>query len=208
MSFFFSKHIKKFVVDGKKTRVIQFCFYAQSFKLKWLSRKLKVHNFVWLSCFRLLKIKRQHFVHLLLWPVGLLTQEGPRRHNGNTKGGYLFLQHVEDVGCCLQIWQWGWLTTPVLKGWSLSPHRRPLTRAMKWSWQVNEQHNGTLPQSWVSPRNMSNQLSSTNSRKPRCQFAGSWISWAWWQEDFAHSSNLLSKVRLKSTNSTQRWTNN
>lgn len=82
----------------------------------------------------------------------------------------------KTLGCCLQIWQWGWLTTPNLKGWSLSPHRRPLTRAMKWSWQVNEQHNGTLPQSWVSPRNMSNQLSSTNSRKPRCQFAGSWIS--------------------------------
>lgn len=37
--------------------------------------------------------------HPLPQPIGLITQEGPRGHGGNTRGGCPFLLHGKDIGC-------------------------------------------------------------------------------------------------------------
>lgn len=62
---------------------------------------------------------------------GLIAQGGPHGRGGNTRGGSPFLQHSEEVGWWIQTWQREILEdNPAVEGWSLSPHRRLLTRSL------------------------------------------------------------------------------
>lgn len=60
------------------------------------------------------------------------------------------------MGC----WEKFWKLSPVVKGWLLSPNRRGVTRLS----------NNTIrtQQEWVSHRNSTTQLSTTNSKLQRC----------------------------------------
>ncbi len=81
---------------------------------------------------------------------------------------------VQNCTTEIQTTEGTWRMTPHVGGRSLSLNRRPLTRSMPRSWQINWYHSGALQQSWVFSKYVSVQLLTINSKWPRSKLAVSW----------------------------------